>query len=344
MAVAPIRSALILAVTLLLAACGTGARSGVGPAHRGAHPDPDRARLDPQHQPHRPLRRAAGGLVRQAGLDVEFVPYNKTPPDTLVGSGGGRVRDQLPGLVHLREGQRGRRRVGDGDRAALDVADRGARRPGRHHEPQGPRRQDLRRLRRRVRGAEDAGRHQGRGWRRAVQHGGPRHRGVRGALRRAGRLHRAVRDVGGDRGRAARAPLKTFDYTDYGFPDAYNVLLIGNGAWLPAHPDQARAFVQAAQRGYEFAADDPAKAAELLEQANPGAFTEPELVSRSQQMFSERYLRDEVGRGRAADAREVVRVLGVPVRHGHAGRAGRQAVDGAAGLRDVVHRRVPGGA
>src|SRR5690242_17587231 len=83
-------------------------------------------------------------------------------------------------------------------------------------------------------------------------------------------------------------PLKTFDYTDYGFPDAYNVLLIGNGTWLQAHPDQARAFVQAAQRGYQLAADDPAKGAELLEKANPGAFTEPELVSRSQQLLSER--------------------------------------------------------
>ena len=90
-------------------------------------------------------------------------------------------------------------------------------------------------------------------------------------------------------------PLKTFDYTDYGFPDAYNVLLIGNGTWLQANPDQARAFVQAVQRGYRLAADDPATGAELLEKANPGAFTEPELVSRSQQMFSERYLRDESG-------------------------------------------------
>ncbi len=90
-------------------------------------------------------------------------------------------------------------------------------------------------------------------------------------------------------------PLKTFNYTDYGFPDAYNVLLIGNGTWLQAHPDQARAFVQAVQRGYQLAADDPAKGAELLEKANPGAFTEPELVSRSQQLLSERYLRDESG-------------------------------------------------
>ena len=91
-------------------------------------------------------------------------------------------------------------------------------------------------------------------------------------------------------------PLKTFDYTDYGFPDAYNVLLIGNSPWLAQHPDAAASFVQAAQRGYQLAADDPARAAELLMDANPGAFTEPELVTRSQQMLSERYLRDENGR------------------------------------------------
>src|SRR5690349_15375781 len=91
-------------------------------------------------------------------------------------------------------------------------------------------------------------------------------------------------------------PLKTFNYTDYGFPDAYNVLLIGNGTWLAAHPEQAKAFVQAAQRGFQLAADDPAKGVELLEKANPGAFSEPELVTRSQQMLSERYLKDESGK------------------------------------------------
>ncbi len=91
-------------------------------------------------------------------------------------------------------------------------------------------------------------------------------------------------------------PLKTFSYTDYGFPDAYGVLLIGNSPWLAAHPDQAAAFVQAAQRGYQLAADDPARAAKDLMAADPGAFPEPELVSRSTQMLSERYLRDPAGR------------------------------------------------
>ena len=91
-------------------------------------------------------------------------------------------------------------------------------------------------------------------------------------------------------------PLKTFSYTDFGFPDAYNVLLIGNSPWLAQHPDQAAAFVRAAQRGYQLAADDPARAGELLMAANPGAFTEPELVTRSQRMLSERFLRDGAGR------------------------------------------------
>jgi len=91
-------------------------------------------------------------------------------------------------------------------------------------------------------------------------------------------------------------PLTTFAYTDYGFPDAYNVLLIGNTPWLQAHPDAAARFVRAAQRGYRLAADDPARGAELLMAANPGAFTEPELVRRSQDMLSAQFLRDASGR------------------------------------------------
>ena len=137
-------------------------------------------------------------------------------------------------------------------------------------------------------------------------------------------------------------PLKTFDYTDYGFPDAYNVLLIGNGTWLQAHPDQARAFVQAVQRGYQLAADDPAKGAELLEKANPGAFTEPELVSRSQQLLSERYLRDESGAVGPQTLEKWNGFSGFLYETGTLVGTGRQAADGAPRLRDLVHRPVPG--
>jgi ABC-type nitrate/sulfonate/bicarbonate transport system substrate-binding protein len=90
-------------------------------------------------------------------------------------------------------------------------------------------------------------------------------------------------------------PLKTFKYTDFGFPDAYGVLLMANSPWLTAHPTVAAQFVQAAQRGYQLGADDPAKAAADLIAANPGTFDQPELVNRSQQMLASTYLKDADG-------------------------------------------------
>jgi ABC-type nitrate/sulfonate/bicarbonate transport system substrate-binding protein len=90
-------------------------------------------------------------------------------------------------------------------------------------------------------------------------------------------------------------PFATFAYTDYGFPDAYSVLLIGNSPWLAAHPDLAAGFVRAAQRGYQLGADEPGKAAQLLMDANPGTFTEPELVTRSQDMLAATLLKDAEG-------------------------------------------------
>ncbi|HEY0814045.1 MAG TPA: ABC transporter substrate-binding protein [Pseudonocardia sp.] len=91
-------------------------------------------------------------------------------------------------------------------------------------------------------------------------------------------------------------PLKTFAYTDYGFPDAYSVIVIGNSPWLAAHAGAAKAFVGALQRGYQLGADDPAQAVKLLTAANPGVFTEPELVTRSQDMLAQRYLKNGSGR------------------------------------------------
>jgi ABC-type nitrate/sulfonate/bicarbonate transport system substrate-binding protein len=91
-------------------------------------------------------------------------------------------------------------------------------------------------------------------------------------------------------------PMKTFAFTDYKFPDAYSVIVIGNSPWLAAHGDAAKAFVGALQRGYQLGADDPAQAVKLLEDANPGVFTEPDLVTRSQEMLAQRYLKDGSGK------------------------------------------------
>lgn len=91
-------------------------------------------------------------------------------------------------------------------------------------------------------------------------------------------------------------PFRIFSYTDYGFPDAYSIVVDASNPWRAAHPDQARKFVQALQKGYQFAADDPAKAAQDLLDANPGAFTDEALVRESQQLLAAKYMKDTDGR------------------------------------------------
>jgi NitT/TauT family transport system substrate-binding protein len=91
-------------------------------------------------------------------------------------------------------------------------------------------------------------------------------------------------------------PFKTFAYTDYGFPDAYSVIVIANPAWLTANPGPAQKFVQALRRGYQLGADDPATGAKLLMAANPGVFTDPVLVSRSQDMLAASLMKNAAGK------------------------------------------------
>src|SRR5690242_18957254 len=71
---------------------------------------------------------------------------------------------------------------------------------------------------------------------------------------------------------------------------------MGNPGWMRADQEAANAFVSALQRGYQLGADDPAQGAKLMSDANPGVFTEPELVSRSQEMLAPRHLKDATGK------------------------------------------------
>ena len=93
----------------------------------------------------------------------------------------------------------------------------------------------------------------------------------------------------------AGKPVKYFKYTDYGFPDAYAVVVVGNPTWLSAHPALAHKFVQALQKGYEFAAAHPQEAAEILIKENPSAFQDKNFVIKSQEMLSPDY-RDANGK------------------------------------------------
>jgi ABC-type nitrate/sulfonate/bicarbonate transport system substrate-binding protein len=89
-------------------------------------------------------------------------------------------------------------------------------------------------------------------------------------------------------------PQRAFRYADYGVPDQHTTFLGGNGTWLTENPETAEAFVQAAQRGYAFAAQNPEEAADILIEETAGMLTNPELVRASMQALVEGgYLQDE---------------------------------------------------
>ncbi|MDV6269869.1 ABC transporter substrate-binding protein [Rhodococcus globerulus] len=90
-------------------------------------------------------------------------------------------------------------------------------------------------------------------------------------------------------------PMRYFQYTDYGFPDAYSIVINGNQQWMKDHPEEAAKFVKAVQRGYQTAAEDPDRAAQDLIDANPGAFTDEDLVRDSQRMLAADYMLDANG-------------------------------------------------
>lgn len=89
--------------------------------------------------------------------------------------------------------------------------------------------------------------------------------------------------------------LKTFPYTDYGFPDAYQIIVVGNGSWLDENPETARDFVQALAHGYEDAIADPESAAQILQEENAGLLTDLDMLVASQMLLSEQFMLDENG-------------------------------------------------
>jgi ABC-type nitrate/sulfonate/bicarbonate transport system substrate-binding protein len=283
----------LLGALLLLAACGSTAQQS-GDQGSGT---PIRIALDwTPNTNHTGLFVAQQeGWFKAAGLDVEFLPYNSTSPDTLVGSGaaefgisfqdsftyskaaGADITSVLAVLQHWATEV-----AVKADRADItSPKDLDGKTYGGFGGPgEEPKMRQI---------IKDAG---GTGTFQSVTLGTSAYEALY-----AGQVDFTEPFVAweGIEAQLRNEPLKTFRYTDYGFPDAYNVLLIGNSSWLAQHPDQARAFVQAAQRGYQLGADDPARAARDLQDANPGAFTEPELVTRSQDMLAKDYLKDDQG-------------------------------------------------
>ena len=87
--------------------------------------------------------------------------------------------------------------------------------------------------------------------------------------------------------------LTLFNFSEYGVPDYYTPVLIASPDGVATNAEALRAFLQATARGYIYAAENPAEAAELLLGAAPaGSFPNPELVRRSQALVSSFYIAD----------------------------------------------------
>ncbi len=285
---------LTAALALALAACGGPAQPG------GAPPEPQTIRIALDWAPntnHTGLYVAQQrGWFRDAGLDVQFLPYGSASPDTLVSSGaaefgvsfqdsftfakasGADTTSVLAVLQHWGSaiGVRGDRTDISSPRD-LDGKIYG----GFGSPSEGPKMRAV---------IKDAG---GRGDFQTVVLGSSAYEAVQSG--QADFTEPFVAWEGID-AKLAGHPFRTFAYTDFGLPDSYSVIVIGNSPWLAAHPDLARKFVQAAQRGYQLGADDPAAAAQALLDANPDLASNAELVRQSQQLLATTYLKDANGR------------------------------------------------
>ena len=71
--------------------------------------------------------------------------------------------------------------------------------------------------------------------------------------------------------------------------DYYTPVIIGNNTYLEEHPDQAKAFVAAMSRGYQYAMENPEKAAQILMDAAPELKSNEELVVASQKYLADKY-------------------------------------------------------
>ncbi len=98
-------------------------------------------------------------------------------------------------------------------------------------------------------------------------------------------------------GALAGKPFKPgFALSQLGLPDNYSTLMISSNHYLAAHPDVARRFLAATQRGYAYAAAHPLQAAKILVAADPnGLGSQTTLVDDSATLLAHSYYLDPAG-------------------------------------------------
>ena len=91
----------------------------------------------------------------------------------------------------------------------------------------------------------------------------------------------------------AGLPIDYFDFADFDpVLDFYTPIIVSNNDWLADNPETAKAFLAALSRGYEYAAENPKEAADILMEAAPELKSNAELVYRSQEYLAGEYIAD----------------------------------------------------
>ncbi len=94
----------------------------------------------------------------------------------------------------------------------------------------------------------------------------------------------------GVQAKLSNVEINTFPIKDYGVPDYYTPVIIGNEHFLSDHGDVARRFLAATARGYEYGVTNPDDAADILVKAAPlGTFADASLPKASQEYLAPFY-------------------------------------------------------
>ena len=102
----------------------------------------------------------------------------------------------------------------------------------------------------------------------------------------------------------AGLPIDYFEFADIDpVFDYYTPVLIGNNAWLEENPNTAKAFLTALGKGYTYATEHPAEAADILMEAAPELKANSDLVYASQEYLAAEYIADAARWGEFDGAR-----------------------------------------
>lgn len=77
--------------------------------------------------------------------------------------------------------------------------------------------------------------------------------------------------------------------------DWYTPVLIGNEDYMKHNPTVTKKFLRATKKGYEYAINNPEKAAEILMQSAPELQSERDFIIESQKLISKKYYNAEAG-------------------------------------------------